>query len=75
MTLRTAPPNNITRGVSSENTFGLLPSDHLCDDEIRECLNVVDDSLLYLDRDHLNKNGSMYLTHMFVDQLLDFISK
>jgi hypothetical protein len=41
------------------------PLDHFCNDT--ECNSVINETLLYRDTHHMNKNGSIY-----VGQFLDF---
>ena len=53
--------NDVIQGLSSLNTLVIIPSDYFCDHINKLCFTMIDQNLVYKDKDHLSNIGSLFL--------------
>jgi len=67
--------NEVIQELSSENTLVIIPSDFVCNHSERKCYTVIDENLIYKDRDHLSEKGSLLLAKKNEEKVIGFVGQ
>lgn len=65
--------NGVIEALESNQVMAILPSDYLCDHELKTCNVFSNSGLLYYDHNHLSSQGSLYLIGEISSLLREFL--